>query len=102
MPSPMIGLTTRTAPLQPSGLPSVMVQLAYTNAILDAGGLPVLIPSDIPESGWMELFQRLDGILFTGGGDIANEYFHGEPNPAVYGIDPGPGCHRTESCPFRC
>lgn len=85
---PIIGITTRTVPVPPSSLPSVMVQQAYTNAILNAGGLPVLIPSDIKENGWKELVNRLDGILFTGGGDIALEYFNGEQHPAVYGIDP--------------
>jgi putative glutamine amidotransferase len=84
---PIIGVTTRTAPVQPSHLPSIMVQKSYTQAILEAGGLPLLIPSDIGENGWKVLINRLDGILFTGGGDIAIEYFNGEPNPAVYGID---------------
>jgi putative glutamine amidotransferase len=64
-----------------------MVQQTYTNAIIQAGGAPVLIPSDLPESGWRELFNRLDGILFTGGGDIAIEYFNGTPHPAVAGVD---------------
>ena len=85
---PIIGVTTRTAPVPPSLLPSVMVQKSYTDAILNAGGLPVLIPSDIQESGWQELIERLDGILFTGGGDIAVEYFNGDQHQAVYGIEP--------------
>lgn len=85
---PIIGITTRKAPVKPSNLPSVMAQQSYVNSILKAGGLPVLIPSGIKENGWDELVNRFDGILFTGGGDIALEYFHGEPHPAVYGIDP--------------
>ena len=85
---PIIGVTTRTAPVPPSLLPSVMVQKSYTDAILNAGGLPVLIPSDIKEAGWQALIERLDGILFTGGGDIAVEYFNGDQHQAVYGIDP--------------
>ena len=85
---PIIGITTRTAPVPPSLLPSVMVQKSYTDAILNAGGLPVLIPSDIKEDGWQALIERLDGILFTGGGDIAVEYFNGDQHQAVYGIEP--------------
>ena len=85
---PVIGVTTRTAPLSPSSLVSVMVQKSYTNAIRQAGGIPVLIPSEIGEDDWDQLLDRLDGILFTGGGDIAIEYFNGEPHPMVYGIDP--------------
>src|SRR5258706_10845933 len=86
MPTPIIGITTRKD-LTPAGLPAVMLQQAYTNAIIQAGGAPVLIPSDLPEAGWRELFQRLDGILFTGGGDIAVEHFKGEAHPKVTGLD---------------
>ena len=84
---PVIGITTRTAPVPPSLLPSVLVQKSYVDAILAAGGLPVLIPSDIDSYGWKIVAERFDGILFTGGGDIALNYFDGEPHAAVYGID---------------
>lgn len=87
MTPPIIGITTRTAPVPPSFLPSVMVQQSYTNAILNAGGLPVLIPSDIKERDWLVIFKHLDGLLLTGGGDIATELFNGQQHPAVYGID---------------
>lgn len=87
MPAPMIGITTRAAPVPPSNLLSVMVQQAYTNAILQAGGVPVLIPSEVPQAGWNELYRHLGGILFTGGPDIATEIFNGVPHPAVYGVD---------------
>jgi len=64
-----------------------MLQVSYINAILAAGGVPVMIPSALTEDGWKQLFDRLDGILFTGGGDIETEIFHGQPHPAVYGVD---------------
>jgi putative glutamine amidotransferase len=87
MPHPIIGITTRTAPVAPSLLPSAMLQMSYINAILEAGGVPVMIPSALTENGWMQLFKHLDGIMFTGGGDIETGLFHGEPHPAVYGVD---------------
>lgn len=86
MPTPIIGVTTRKD-LTPAGLPAVMAQQAYIDAILQAGGASVLIPSDLPEAGWRELFRRLDGILFTGGGDIATEIFRGLPHPSVADVD---------------
>jgi putative glutamine amidotransferase len=64
-----------------------MVQQSYTNAILQAGGIPVLIPSSLAENEWQELFTHLDGILFPGGADIAIERFGGSAHPAVYGVD---------------
>jgi putative glutamine amidotransferase len=88
MSTPLIGITTRTSPVPPSELLSVLQQQSYPLAILQAGGTPVLIPSELPESHWRALFERLDGILFTGGPDIATEIFGGEPHPAVYGVNP--------------
>lgn len=40
---------------------------SYVKAIEEAGGVPLLIP---PQSSIEELFEVLDGILFTGGGDL--------------------------------
>lgn len=86
MPMPIIGITTRKD-LTRAGHPAVMVQQAYLNAIIEAGGTPVLIPSDLPEEGWREVYKRLDGLLFTGGGDVATHIFHGQDNPKVAGVD---------------
>jgi putative glutamine amidotransferase len=86
MPIPIIGITTRKD-FTRTGLPAVMLQQAYTDAILQAGGAPVLIPSDLAEAGWRALYQRLDGILFTGGGDIAVERFEGQEHPKVADVD---------------
>lgn len=88
MKSPIIGLTTRTVLKDEAVLPSLTVQMSYINAIIHAGGIPVLIPSVIGEDAWNDLAQSLDGILFTGGGDISLDYFEGENHPAIYGIDP--------------
>lgn len=54
---------------------------------MQAGGVPVLIPSELDESDWMELYLRLDGILLSGGGDIAVERYNGLPHPRVDGVD---------------
>ncbi len=86
--APIIGVTTRTATISSSKLNYVMAQQSYTSAIIQSGGIPVLIPSDIPPSEWSGLVNNLDGILFTGGGDIAVHYFDGTHHPAVYGIEP--------------
>lgn len=86
MHTPIIGITTRKD-LTPAGLPAVMLQQAYTDALIQAGAAPVLIPSDLPEAAWRELLLRLDGVLFTGGGDIAVEHFNGESHPKVSGLD---------------
>ena len=84
---PIIGITTLEGK-NPDGLPTVMLIQAYIYAIMQAGGVPVLIPSMLAKRGWDVLYQRLDGILFSGGGDIAPEHFGGENHPRVAGIEP--------------
>ncbi len=84
---PLIGITTNQS-TNANGHPTVTLMQAYIHAIMQAGGVPVLIPSMIHADGWDALYDRLDGILFSGGGDIAIEHFAGEPHPRVYGVDP--------------
>lgn len=55
---------------------------------MQAGGVPVLIPSLIAEDGWEALYPRLDGILFSGGGDIGLEHAPGAPHPRIDDVDP--------------
>ncbi len=58
----------------------------YAQAIKLAGGLPVLIPNEFPHDQIPELFERIDGLLLSGGGDIGLHYFNGEPHPTVAGV----------------
>jgi len=86
MQKPLIGITTRNGE-DADGHPISAAQHAYINAILNAGGLPILIPSMLDEETLGELYPRLAGILFTGGGDISLEYFRGEDHPRIEGVD---------------
>lgn len=75
MPFPLIGVTTwRTS--SKSGCPWISVSEAYLQAISQAGACPVLIPLGLPEERLADVLARLDGVLFTGGGDL---------NPHIYG-----------------
>jgi putative glutamine amidotransferase len=83
---PVIGLTTNRGKDE-YGYPNINLSRFYVSAILGAGGTPILIPSELPDASRRELFDRLDGILFTGGGDIACERFSGVPHPRVNDVD---------------
>ena len=83
---PLIGITTNQSK-NTNGQPTVMLMQSYVHAVMQAGGVPVLIPSMIHEDGWDALYARLDGILFSGGGDIAIERFSGEAHPRVDDVD---------------
>ncbi|MGB7874979.1 MAG: gamma-glutamyl-gamma-aminobutyrate hydrolase family protein [Anaerolineales bacterium] len=84
---PVIGITTLEGK-NPDGLPTVMLIQAYIHAIMQAGGVPVLIPSMLAGQGWNVLYERLDGIVFSGGGDIAPEHYNGNEHPRIYDIEP--------------
>ena len=84
---PVIGITTNHSS-NAFNQTTVLLNQAYIKAILQAGGVPVLIPSSVAESGWDALYARLDGILFSGGGDISLAHFEGDPHPRIDDVDP--------------
>lgn len=57
---------------------------AYTDAVYDAGGRPVVMPVvvDPPD----DLLNRMDGLVLTGGGDIDPAFYGEAPDPSVYGV----------------
>ncbi len=83
---PIIGITTSQED-NSNGRPVVSLPRAYVDAIIKSGGIPVLLPSLIANDGWRAVYSRLDGILFSGGGDISLDYFKGDPHPSIEGID---------------
>jgi putative glutamine amidotransferase len=86
MKKPIIGISTNNT-TNSYGQPIVLLQRSYVKAVLDAGGVPVLIPSLIAEDGWDAVYSRLDGVLFSGGGDISLDYFRGDPHPRIDDVD---------------
>lgn len=83
---PVIGLTVYDG-ISQSQLPISAINTAYVEAIRQAGGLPVLIPNQLHGGEWRDLYPRLNGILFTGGGDISLAYFAGSPHPKIDEVD---------------
>lgn len=84
---PLIGITTNNS-TNSYGQPTILLQQSYVRAVMQAGGVPVLIPSSIAEDGWDALYARLDGVLLSGGGDIALDRFTGEAHPRIDDVDP--------------
>lgn len=57
-----------------------VIDTHYSNAILRAGGIPVSLPHGFePAAIAEEIVTQIDGLLLTGGGDIAPESFGGHP-----------------------
>jgi len=84
---PMIGITTYQGK-NDMGYPILALLRAYVDALVRADCVPVLIPVNLTGEYIPVLYERLDGILFTGGGDIGLNYFRGVSHPRVEGIDP--------------
>jgi putative glutamine amidotransferase len=87
MAKPLIGVTTRSAKGS-DGNPITSIQHSYIRAVAQAGGLPVLIPSILEEEDFLDIYSRLNGILFSGGGDISLDHFNGADHPRIGEIDP--------------
>lgn len=83
---PLIGITTFNS-TNSYGQPIILLQRSYVQAVLQAGGIPVMIPSSIVDEGWDTVYSRLDGILFSGGGDIAPDFSPGDPHPRIDEVD---------------
>lgn len=76
---PLIGLT----PQYDDGDVKFSLKLAYSEAIIKAGGIPFVIPINTKKEYVEEVLEKIDGVLITGGDDV---------DPARYGEE------RTEKC----
>lgn len=86
MNKPLIGITSGVR----RDSPDFIVLTAYeanVRALERAGALPVLIPSTLGDDALRGIYERLDGVLLPGGGDIDSKYWNEELHPAVYGLD---------------
>jgi len=84
---PVIGVTTMRRE-NSAGMSLVSLAEAYVEALTQAGACPVLIPNALPEVALDGLLSRLNGVLFTGGGDIETNYYQAAAHPKVSGVEP--------------
>ncbi|MFO3796068.1 MAG: gamma-glutamyl-gamma-aminobutyrate hydrolase family protein, partial [Anaerolineales bacterium] len=66
---PLIGITTRQI-YTPDGWQAFSLLRAYVDAVLEAGGEPLLIPASLPSEKAHSVLEKLDGLILSGGGDI--------------------------------
>ena len=84
MTQPLIGLTMYGR--NPAGRHELPAE--YSESVLRAGGLPVLLPpvdGDALAEAWLD---RLDAVILTGGGDLDPALYGGRTHPTVYNLDP--------------
>lgn len=78
---PLIGVA-------PTSTANTALKRSYQEAVLRAGGVPVVLAADTTTAYVAAVLERLDGLLLTGGADIA---------PAYYGQTPAPGLERVDT-----
>ena len=69
--SPIIGVT----PLWDAERKSVWMLPDYLDGIKAAGGVPVVLPIEMSEADADRIVETCDGFLFTGGQDVAPEFY---------------------------
>jgi putative glutamine amidotransferase len=89
MTKPLIGITASSIDHRGPAYGEVYaLTRKYAEGVLQAGGVPVIVPYNLDEDSLLSLFDRLDGLLLSGGGDI---------DPAIYGEAPHPATAEIEA-----
>jgi putative glutamine amidotransferase len=87
MSQPLIGITASRIHNH-ADEPVIALNEAYSRAVMCAGALPLIIPLGLPDEALIGLLSRLDGVLFSGGGDVETSRYHGLDHPRVGEVDP--------------
>jgi putative glutamine amidotransferase len=80
---PRIGITTHG----PGADGRIRLNGRYVDAVRRAGGLALLLPPGELSVG--EILAAVDGLIFSGGGDIDPARYGGLPHATIYGVDAG-------------
>jgi putative glutamine amidotransferase len=77
---PLIGMTAYAQQVKfgNNDMMAGMLPMTYVRAVHSAGGRAVLITPDDPD---IDVIESLDGIVFSGGGDIDPAHWGAEPHP---------------------
>lgn len=78
---PVIGITTYSR----NEAGEFYLPGAYIDAVQLAGGVPILLPPNQPAPA--QLLAVVDGLIFSGGGDIDPQRYDGEHHPSIYLVD---------------
>lgn len=86
METPTIGVTISRS-FSESGYSILTITEAYVTALERSGACPVLIPLGIGENKLNIILAKVDGLLFTGGGDVHPDLYYGQHHPLVNRVD---------------
>lgn len=85
---PLIGCTTyRKISDQQPPIEILGLMPSYVNAVVAAGGVPILIPLGLSDDHLLAIFERIDGLLLPGGGDVDPIEYAGTAHETVGSVD---------------
>lgn len=87
MTKPLIGITCGSLSDRDWCPPFVGHRKTYVDAVVAAGGAPFLIPLVHDEAVLRALYERVDGLLLSGGGDVDPHHYGEAPSPALGAVD---------------
>jgi putative glutamine amidotransferase len=86
---PVIGITCGTTLGLPGADPvKYAVNLSYVQAVERSGGVPLLLVATDRPGGYRRLMDLVDGLLVTGGPDLAPSLFGEEPHRKLGRVNP--------------
>ncbi|UBF27425.1 gamma-glutamyl-gamma-aminobutyrate hydrolase family protein [Kovacikia minuta CCNUW1] len=78
---PIIGITTYSR----NEAGEFQLPGAYVDSVQQAGGIPILLPPNQPDPA--QILEIVDGLIFSGGGDINPELYGGSHHSTIYLVD---------------
>jgi putative glutamine amidotransferase len=88
MARPVIGITASIAHRSPAFGETYSLTRKYAEGVLQAGGVPLIVPHNLDEGALRAVLDRVDGVLLSGGGDLDPALFGEEAHPATCEIEP--------------
>ena len=85
---PVIGITGRAdQSARPPNVPLVATAQTYVQAVELGGGAPVITPPHLEEAQLRPIYEHLDGLVLSGGGDILPAAFGEEDSGLLWSVD---------------
>jgi putative glutamine amidotransferase len=85
---PLIGISGGLIPTNAWSPSIVGHRRSYVEAVLQAGGLPVILPPLTDLRALRALYERLDGVVLAGGDDIDPIHYGEKPHPRLGAVSP--------------
>jgi len=87
MTQPVIGITASIDRRSPAFGETYSLARKYAEGVLQAGGVPVIVPHNLDEDALRAMLNRVDGVVLSGGGDIDPVLFSEDAHPATSTIE---------------